>query len=95
MATRITCISKDSGNHENPYVAISLLGWTDDATGKQGRSTRIQMCQFIKDGGYAYVQIGNTQAWLTAEVSAHGNPYVKTVADGTRIDNLLTLPECR
>ena len=31
MTIRITCINKDGGNHENPNVAISHLGWTEDS----------------------------------------------------------------
>lgn len=29
MSIRITCITKAGGDHENPYVAISRLGWVN------------------------------------------------------------------
>jgi hypothetical protein len=96
MAIRITCITKDSGNHENPYVAITELGWINDQTNATGRSTRIAMYDWIvNQNGYAYVKdvYGNT-AKLIGAISSKGNKYVKTVADETQSDNLLKLNEC-
>jgi hypothetical protein len=95
MAIRITCIRKDSGNHENPYVAISSLGWVEETTGEQKSSTRQQMYDWVATGGYAYVQAGNAKAKLIGAVSPRGNKYVKTEADSTQSDNLLKLSECR
>jgi hypothetical protein len=95
MAIRITCISKDGGNHENPYVAINTLGWLNESTGEQGRSARVQMYDWVVANGYAYVQAGASKAQLIGAVSPHGNKYVKTEADDTKADNLLKLPECR
>lgn len=94
MSVRITCISKDGGNHENPYTAISELGWTEDGTGKRDRSTRLQMYDFVQGGGVAYVLSGNDKAYLTTAVTALGTKYVKTKPDDTKRDNLLSLPEC-
>lgn len=95
MSIRITCIKKDSGNHENSHTAISALGWIEDTTNKTGRSTRIEMYDFVRSGGYAYVKdsYGN-KAQLIAEVTANGTKYVKTKPDNTTTDNLLKLPAC-
>jgi hypothetical protein len=97
MSVRITCIKKDSGNYENPHTAISTLGWREDGTGQTGRSTRLEMYKFVvEDKGYAYVQdtYGN-QAKVIGAVTPRGTKYVKTVADETKSDNLLKLPECQ
>lgn len=96
MAVRITCINKDGGFHDNPHVAISHLGWTNEASGEAGRSTRDAMYNFILQGGAAYVRdsVGNT-AYLIAKISPHGTHFVQTIADGTPTDNLLRLIECR
>jgi hypothetical protein len=96
MSVRITCIKKAGGYHEDPHVAISELGWTNDQTGQSDRSTRLQMYEWVKGGGQAYVKdvAGNT-AYLIAKVSRNGNPFVQTIADGTPTDNLLQLIECR
>jgi hypothetical protein len=97
MAIRITCIKKAGGNHEDPHVAISELGWINEQDSKTGRNTRIEIYNWIKDEkGVAYVKDGyGNVAYLVAKVSRNGNPYVQTVADGTPTDNLLKLPECR
>lgn len=96
MAIKITCINKDNGNHENPNVAITNLGWVNEADGTSGKNTRIEIYDWIKGGGHAYVKdaYGNKASLITAE-TALGTKYVKTIADGTKTDNLLTLPECR
>jgi hypothetical protein len=95
MAIRIRCIKKDGGNHENPYVAITDIGWVDDSSGQQKSSTRLQMYDWVLAGGYAYVQAGSAKAKLVTAISSRGNKYVKTEADNTQSDNLLKLPECR
>lgn len=41
MSVKITCIKKDNGNHENPNLAITDLGWIEDGTGKTGKSRRL------------------------------------------------------
>lgn len=96
MAVRITCINKANGQHENPYVAISHLGWVADGTAKVGKSTREEMYDFVvNENGEAYVAAGLTRAGLIGAISPRGTRYVKTVANNTERDNLLELPECR
>jgi hypothetical protein len=96
MAVRIICINKANGQHENPYVAISHLGWVEDGTGKTGTSTREEIYDFVvNQRGEAYVASGLTRAGLIGAVSPRGTRYVKTVANSTERDNLLELPECR
>lgn len=97
MSVRITCISKAGGDHENPHVAISSLGWTNESTGATGTSTRLEMYDWIKNrNGEAYVRdaSGNTVYVTTAE-TARGTKYVRTYRDQTWTDNLLSLPECQ
>jgi hypothetical protein len=95
MSVKITCIKKDNGNHENPYVAIQSMNWIDEADQKTGTSTRLEMYEFVKDGGEAYVKdaTGN-KARLVARISDKNTKYVKTMADEVKSDNLLKLKEC-
>lgn len=97
MAVRITCIKKDGGNHENPYVAITSLNWINETTQAKGTTTREDMYKFVKiDNGQAYVVgTGNVKAYLIGEESPKGTKYVKTKPDHTTTDNLLQLPECK
>jgi hypothetical protein len=96
MAIKITCINKDNGNHENPNVAITHLGWVKDGDGTSGKSTRLEMYNWIKnDKVEAYVKDGqgNKAKLITAE-TIFGTKYVKTEADTSTKNNLLSLPEC-
>ncbi len=96
MAIKITCIKKSSGFHTNPYTAIESLGWIEDGTGDTGTSTRLQMYDWVKKGGTAYVKDQyNNKAFLICAETSSGTKYVKTKPDDVRSDNLLTLPECR
>ena len=94
MSVRITWINKAGGDHEDPHVAISWLGWTEDGTNKTGKTSRVDMHKWVKDGGQAYVRDALGVAYLVAKTSRFGNPFVQTVADGRPTDNLLHLPEC-
>jgi len=96
MAVRITCINKANGDHENPHVAISSLGWINEQNNERGRSTRVELYDWIKEkSGVAYVRdnAGNQVNVGTAETS-HGTKYVRTYRDKVWTDNLLALPEC-
>lgn len=96
MAVRITCINKEGGYHDDPHVAIESLGWVNEATNESGKSTRIEVYDWLQNrGGVAYVRdrFGNQVRVLPHE-NARGTRFVQTVADGRRTDNLLYLPEC-
>jgi len=96
MSVRIKCINKEGGYHDDPHAAIEYLGWTNEQTGETGKSTRLEIYNWLKNqGGVAYVKdrFGN-KAFLIPKVSRNGYPFVQTVADNTPTDNLLRLPEC-
>ena len=97
MSVRIHCINKSGGHHQNPHEAIEYLGWIKEETNETARSTRLEVYKFVTEqNGVAFVRdsYGNV-AYLRGNISAAGNPYVQTVADGKWTDNLLALPECR
>lgn len=95
MGRRISCIKKNSGDNENSYTEISNLGWIEDGYSLQQTSTRLEMYNFVNDGGNAYVKDSSgDKAILIAKISPKGTKYVKTKADYTMNDNLLKLPNC-
>jgi hypothetical protein len=95
MAVRITCITKDNGQHYDRHEAIQYLGWVNEQTRTTGRSSREQMIQFLENRGAAFTRDGfGNVAYLVIRISPYGNKYVKTIADGKESDNLLALPEC-
>lgn len=96
MTIRITCINKDNGNHENPNLAITNLGWINEKTGQTGKNTRLEIYDWIKNKkveAYVKDRFGNIAYVITAE-NVYGTKYLKTEADETDRNNLLSLPEC-
>jgi hypothetical protein len=97
MAIRITCINKSGGWHEDPHHAISHLGWTNDANGNTGKSTRLEVYNWLKENqsNQAYVKDGRgNTAYVYPREHANGTKFVQTYADKTWTDNLLALKEC-
>lgn len=96
MSVRITCVSKDGGNHSNPHEGITNYGWVNEESGKKGNSTRPQMIEFLETNkGTAYVKDSQGDvAFVAICTSAAGNKYLRTHADKKWTDNLLPLPEC-
>ncbi len=93
---RITCINKDGGNHQNPYLGITNFGWINPQTNASGNSTRQEMVDFLnKNPKSAYVQDSNGHLVYCEVRDRYGNPYVATVADGRETNNLLSLMECK
>ena len=97
MAIRITCINKSGGYHQDPHHAISNLGWVNEADGKTGKSTRLEIYNWLKnEKGQAYVtDRAGDKAYVYPRENANGTQYVQTYADNVWADNLLALPECR
>jgi hypothetical protein len=96
MSIRVTCINKSGGDHADPHHAIEDLGWVNEQSGKRGKSTRLEIYDWLKNRkGVAYVQDnrGNT-AKVEPREHRNGTRYVQTYADGVWTDNLLALPEC-
>ena len=96
MAIRITCINKSGGYHADPHHAISLLGWVNEQTGEKGKSTRLEIYNWIKNqNGVAYVvDFRNNRARVGTRENANGTKYLQTYSDEVWTDNLLALPEC-
>ncbi|WPO82153.1 DUF3892 domain-containing protein [Chryseobacterium sp. JJR-5R] len=97
MAIKIKCINKDNGYHENPNLAITHLGWINEQTNESGKNTRLEIYDWIKnEQGEAYVKdvYGNKAKVIIAE-TYNGTKYLKTEADNSTRNNLLSLPECK
>ncbi|GGA96347.1 DUF3892 domain-containing protein [Puia dinghuensis] len=95
MAVRITCIRKGTGFYENQHTAITDLGWINEETKVSGLSTRLQIYEFLEQGGQAYVvDPFGVRAYLTRAQTDQGTKFVKTAKDQSTADNLLNLGPC-
>lgn len=97
MAVRITCVKKDNGFHENPFTAMSDFGWINEETGKKGISTRMQIYDYLKEGGKAYVISADGQRiYLEISETLKGTKFVTLSGNILPNDNiLLNLEPCR
>jgi len=97
MAIQITCITKPSGVLLNPLEAISHYGWYEDSSGKSAIWTRQQMVSWLlsNSSNQAYVKdkFGD-KAYCKVYKNSRGTFFLKTQPDGTKADNLLSLPPC-
>jgi hypothetical protein len=96
MSIRITCINKAGGYHADPHSAIESLGWVNEQTGDSGKSTRLEVYEWIKNknGRACVVDSRGNRADVGARENSNGTKYVQTYADKVWTNNLLSLPEC-
>ena len=87
---RIRCINKTPRN--NPWERISHVGGVGSS---QWKLTLDQAIRHIETGEWQfYVEVNGDRVNVVVAVSAAGNKYLRTVADGDQPNNLLSLPEC-
>jgi hypothetical protein len=88
---RVQCINRTS--HTDPHQRISDIGGVN-GDGTRWRMTEAAAIRSIKANEFAfYVEAGGRRVDV---IVAHrlSREYLKTVADGERPDNLLSLSEC-
>lgn len=87
---QITCINKvprndpnESITHVGGFITSAWKLTLDDAIGK------------IERGEWNfYVHVGGKSVWVVVATSRAGNKYLKTEADSSTSNNLLSLQEC-
>ena len=90
---RIGCINKS--DRFNPWERITFVGG-QNADGTRWKLSQTQAIADIEAGKWAFYveQPAGDQVSVIVAVSAQGNKYLKTTADGDQPNNLLSLPEC-
>lgn len=93
VSVQVHCINKSDRYNAHERI-INIGGVRPD--GVRWKRSQPQAIQDIEAGTYAYYVAvsGQKIVWLVVAVSAWGNKYLKTEADGDQPNNLLALPEC-
>ncbi|MBM7331363.1 DUF3892 domain-containing protein [Agrobacterium sp. S2] len=91
MSIRITAI-RLSDTRYNDHQHITEFRWTGYEDGNNGQSSKQQLVEWIDSGGRAYVESGSGRVSVGVVKPSGGTPYLRTVANGTWTDNLLSLP---
>lgn len=93
MATmyEVMCINKS--NRMSRHERIHKIGGTVNRI--PWRKTQEEAIAEIKaEKSEFYVNVNGNVAKVIVETNQWGNDYLKTEADSTLVDNLLSLPEC-
>lgn len=94
MATdvQIKCVNKD--NRNDPTDSIDYVGGVN-ADGTRWKLSLADAVKGVENGTWRfYTHVNGKSVWVVVAVSAAGNKYLKTEADGKEENNLLSLPEC-
>ncbi len=87
---QIQCINKS--DRQNRHERIKNVGGVHN--GERWKITEDQAIAYIENGTYRFwTSGGGTSTWVIIALH-NGRKYLKTEADSTAKDNLLSLPEC-
>jgi hypothetical protein len=89
---RIDCVNKP--DRTNAHDRISHVGGPNP-DGSRWKDTVPTIVGFIESKAHRfYTSEGGKSAWVGVRISAAGNKFLQTHADGAWSDNLLALREC-
>jgi len=90
---RIDCVNKPHRNSSHEHIT-HVGGPKSDGVGRW-KDPVANIIRFIENKEHRfYTKEGNASALVGVRVSAAGNKFLQTYADGVWKDNLLALPEC-
>lgn len=94
MAVLITHIKKESINNREPNLSIVSFRWINEETQAAGETNREVMYDWVVNKkGQAYIR--DTQGnpiYVFGFLSPEGQPYLSTVKNRARTQDLLSLP---
>lgn len=90
---KIDCINKPDRN--SPHERITYAGGPNPNGVGRWKESVPNIVRMIEQGTHRfYTSVAGSSAWVGVRVSAAGNKFIQTYADGTWKDNLLSLQEC-
>lgn len=93
MKYRIDCVNKPHRNSAHEHIT-HVGGPNPEGSGRWRDTTENVVRRIESKQDDFYTQEGNATASVGVRVSAAGNKYLQTHADGKWKDNLLALNEC-
>ena len=93
MSRQVKCVNKQP--RQDPHERIQNIGGVENAVPWK-RTQPDAIADVERDSSSYFVVDIRTKAsvWVIVKVSARGNKYLTTQADGDSQNNLLSLPEC-
>lgn len=88
---QVYCITKPNINSSHEH--ITHIGYYDDRT-KVIIPVKAAIRRIEANPSEFYVQVGNEKAFVTVVRTEDRDPYIKTIPDGNKKDNLLSLEQC-
>jgi hypothetical protein len=89
---QVSCINKS--DRFSPHERIRAVGGRS-SSGTTWTLSQEEAIAGVESGKWTFwVSVGGRRVGVVVAVSAHGNKYLKTEADGEGPNNLLNLPEC-
>jgi hypothetical protein len=88
---QVYCITKPNINSSHEH--ITHIGYYDDRT-KVIIPVKAAIRRIEANPSEFYVQVGKEKAYVTVVRTADHDPYIKTIPDGNKKDNLLSLEQC-
>ena len=92
LRKEVTCVNKD--DRHNPYERITHVGGEGGLLTGRWKMTQEEAIEYIEGGNMLLVDDNGSCVRVIVAQSPHGNKHLKTEADGTEPNNLLSLPEC-
>ena len=90
MSIRITHVRLQPGYNDHEH--ITDYRWTVRESGEQGQSDKATLVAWVDAGNLAYVEVGGSRVQVGV-VKRAGTPwFLRTYANETYTDNLLSLP---
>ena len=89
---KVICITKPNVNSSHEH--ITHIGYHDAYSKKVTITVKDAIKRIDANSLEFYVQTGNDKAYVTVVRTKDHEPFIKTVPDSTKKDNLLSLPQC-